>query len=97
MEIDEVLRSKEYREGWEVYDYHRRNGRYPDQAKGGLNPYGTCTNSSASSGPILTAADCWIAGAHSAYGTSSWRGITKRTPPITKPVSVQLRLFEVES
>lgn len=96
MDIERVLRSKEYREGWEVYEYHRLHGNYPDSAAGGVNPYGAASSSGSSSGMIETRSDCWLAGAHSAYGTSVWRGIPRRTPPKTGLAPKQLRLFEVD-
>lgn len=86
---EDILSSREYREGYEVYEHYKTTGKF--LGGGGKNPYGQGTSDL---NPTCSA-DLWIAGAHSAYGND--RGHRKAGTKPIDPVwarQVQLSLFD---
>ena len=95
--LEEVIASKEYKEGWDVYDVFYKNGHKWPAGMGGKDsecPYGETGFSSA----------MWYAGANSAYGIDyllygpldGFGQLKARTEPsgYHRRQPVQLSLFE---
>ena len=93
---EEVLSSKEYREGYETYEYFKNPYKDDVTWRGkhnqGMSPYGN--NSTSSPEFPVTSHDLWMAGAFSAYGQAKGHRAAFTKPIVWEYQPEQLDLFD---